>query len=145
MRKRLGAIKPLRAVIEAMLSYIVRLQKQIQQMGAVAVGPKQFPEVYALGEDCARRLGIGVPQIFVFYSPILNAYTLAAEDNAPIIVVSSALVKAYTPDELKFVIGHECGHIHNLHGVYNTLVVILTNVLVSELLNLVNGVSFGVF
>ena len=51
-------------------------------MQMIAVGPRQFPEIHSLGEACARRLGIGIPQIFVFPSPDLNAYTYATDDEA---------------------------------------------------------------
>ncbi|MBE9075883.1 M48 family metallopeptidase [Romeria aff. gracilis LEGE 07310] len=127
LRQQLAAMGPVRAISQSLVAMIVPLQKQLQQMNGVAVGPQQYPEIYALGEDCARQLGIGVPQIFVYYSPMLNAYTIATDDVAPMVVLSSALVEAFEPLELKFVIGHECGHIHNLHSVYNTAVELMTN------------------
>ncbi|EHC14862.1 hypothetical protein FJSC11DRAFT_1773 [Fischerella thermalis JSC-11] len=40
-------------------------------MESIEVGPQQYPHIYALGEDCAHRLGIGVPQIFIQH--FLNA------------------------------------------------------------------------
>ena len=133
LRQQLMTIGPVREVAKLLVSQLVPLYKQIQQMEGVAVGPQQYPEIYAMGEDCARRLGIGIPQIFVYYSPLISAYTVATDDVAPIIILSSALVEAFEPQELKFVIGHECGHIHNLHGVYNTMVELLTNSLTATL------------
>lgn len=134
LRQQIMAMGPVRAIALSLVSLAVPLYKQIQQMEGVAVSPQQYPEIYAMGEDCARRLGIGIPQIFVYYSPVLNAYTIATDDVAPMIVLSSALVEAFEPTELKFVIGHECGHIHNLHGVYNTLVELMTNSLAAVIL-----------
>jgi Zn-dependent protease with chaperone function len=134
LRQQIMAMGPLREITKLLVSFAVPIQKQIQQMEGIAVGPQQYPEIYAMGEDCAFRLGIGIPQIFVYYSPIFNAYTMATEDVAPIIVLSSAIVEALEPQELKFVLGHECGHIHNLHGVYNTLVELMTNTLAAGLL-----------
>lgn len=43
------------------------------------------------------------------------------DDVEPIIVIHSGLYERFTSGELKCVIGHECGHIHNMHGVYNVL------------------------
>ena len=40
-------------------------------------------------------------------------------------MIHSSLYERLTPGELKTVIGHECGHIHNMHGVYSIMVVIL--------------------
>lgn len=134
LRQQITAMGPVRAIAKSLVSIVVPMYKQIQQMQSVAVGPQQYPEIYAIGEDCARRLGIGIPQIFVYYSPMLEAYTIAMDDVAPMIVLSSALVEAFEPQELKFVIGHECGHIHNLHGVYNTAVELMTNSLAAVIL-----------
>lgn len=127
LRQQLAALKPMRVLAQAVVSFRVPWEKQTRQMNAIAVGPRQYPEIYAMAEDCARRLGIGVPEVFIYYSPHLDAYTFAAEEKAPVIVLSSALVDAYEPDELKFVIGHECGHVHNLHSVYNTVVVLMSS------------------
>jgi len=141
LRQQIMAMGPVREIAKTRVSLAVPLYKQIQQMQGVAVGSQQYPEIYGMGEDCARRLGIGIPQIFVYYSPVLNAYTIATDDVAPMIVLSSALVEAFEPEELKFVIGHECGHIHNLHGVYNTLVELMTNSLAAVILESMPGVG----
>src|SRR5690606_30727097 len=49
----------------------------------------------------------------------LNAATYGTDDES-FIMVHSALVDHYTDEELRTVIGHECGHIHNCHVVYLT-------------------------
>src|SRR5215469_12338980 len=100
---------------------MVLLEKKIKSMNGVAVGPDQYPQIYAMAQKCAERLGIGIPQVYIIFNPTLNAYTLAAEGTGDMIVIHSALVEACTPDELHFVIGHECGHIHNQHCIYNSL------------------------
>ena len=56
---------------------------------------------------------------------MLNAGTYGTNEES-FIVVHSALVDAYTDEELRFVIGHECGHIHNSHVVYLTTLHFLT-------------------
>lgn len=127
VRQKLAAMKPVRAIAQSLVSMAVPIHKQFQQMEAVAVSPQQYPEIYAMGEDCARQLGIGIPEIFIEGSRILNAYTIATDDISPIVVLSAKLVEVCTDQELKFIIGHECGHIHNLHGVYNTAVEMMTN------------------
>ena len=52
-------------------------------------------------------------------SPVLNAATYGTNEES-FIMVHSALVDHYTDEELRTVIGHECGHIHNSHVVYLT-------------------------
>lgn len=134
LRQQISAMGIIRTIAQALVSFTVPYYKQIQNMQGVAVSPQQYPHIYTIGEDCAKRLGIGIPQIFVYFSPLLNAYTIATDNVAPMIVLSSALVEALEPLELKFVIGHECGHIHNLHGVYNTAVELMTNGLAKVIL-----------
>jgi Zn-dependent protease with chaperone function len=96
-------------------------------MYSLMVGPDQFTDIYTLGEECARRLGIGIPRIFI--SPIdqPNAFTISTNDVEPMVILTRKLVEILTEEELLFVIGHECGHIHNFHGIYNTAAVMLVN------------------
>ncbi|PMB39611.1 peptidase M48 Ste24p [Fischerella thermalis CCMEE 5330] len=134
LRQQLTAMGPVRTVAQALVSWSVPIFQQLLLMESIEVGPQQYPHIYALGEDCAHRLGIGVPQIFIQRGSESDAYTFATDDIAPIIVLSSEIVESFTPEELKFVIGHECGHIHNLHGVYNTVIEIMTNQLAEGVL-----------
>jgi Zn-dependent protease with chaperone function len=134
LRQQLMAMGPVRAIAQALVSWSVPIVQQLHLMESIAVGPQQYPNIYALGEDCAHRLGIGVPQIFIQRGSESDAYTFATDDLAPIIVLSNQIAESFTPEELKFVIGHECGHIHNLHGVYNTVSEIMTNQLAEGIL-----------
>lgn len=132
LRKKLAAIGPLRTIIKSIVAIEVPLYKQKQQMQGVAIGPKQYPEIHAIGEECARRLGIGIPQIFINYDPTFRSYTIATDDVSPTIIITSALIEAFDPQELRFIIGQECGHIHNLHGVYNTFIELTTKTHLGE-------------
>jgi|SRR5579859_1087239 len=144
LRQRLAAVGPVRALARAMTAGLIPVQRQLQMLQGVAVGPHQFPEIYAMGEACARRLGIGVPEIFIYPQLEMNASTFAVDDVAPMIVLTSGLVENFAPAELLFVIGHECGHIHNLHGIYNTAVEVITNPLASVLLDQVSRTGLPV-
>jgi Zn-dependent protease with chaperone function len=120
-RQRLAAVKPVQLAAKAFLSFGLAVQKQVMSLQGVAVGPNQFPRIYNIAQDCAERLGIGIPQVFILYNPVMNAYTLATEESGDMVVLHSSLVEAMTDEELRFVIGHECGHIHNQHSVLHTL------------------------
>jgi len=127
LRRKLSAIGPLRAVARCITRSHEPFMQQLNMMRAIAVGPDQLPEVFEMGQDCARLLGIGVPRIFIEPAELPNAYTYACDDVKPSIVITTRLFRALAPDELKAIIGHECGHIHNLHSVYNTMVVLMAN------------------
>jgi Zn-dependent protease with chaperone function len=134
LQRQIASIGPIRALTQTIVSFAVPIQKQIQQMQSIAVSPRQYPEIYAIGEECARRLGIGIPQIFICSALEGYACTIATDDVTPMIILSSGIVERLEMEELKFVIGHECGHIHNLHGVYNTAVELMTNALIRMVL-----------
>ena len=134
IRRQLDAIGPLRWLAEAMCAGTVPVQRAMQEANAVAVGPDQFPQVHAMGVRCAETLGIGIPQLFIMQEPRVNAFTFATGEVDQIVVLTSGLLETCDSTELLTVIGHECGHIHNRHVVYNTLWEVLTNDLARGLL-----------
>lgn len=122
LREKMKKIPYFYSISKKISSTYVARQIQITNQSGIAVGPKQFPEIYQMGVDCAHRLGIGIPNIFIINDPTINAYTYAADDVSPIVVLHSGIVERMTSGELKCVIGHECGHIHNQHLVYKTVI-----------------------
>lgn len=119
LRQKIAKVRPVRDLARAMTAMWAPLYKQQNLFNGVAVGPNQYPSIHRMGEECARRLGIAPPQIFIVHSMVMNAFAIATDDVEPVIVLHSRLVEVMEPNELKFIIGHECGHIHNLHSVYN--------------------------
>lgn len=132
LRKQLDAIPHLYDIGYNICSTYASRTIQELNMYALAVGPNQFPEIYETGKECARRLGIAVPNIFIVDSPAINASTISTDDIEPVIMLNSALVERYTVGELQMIIGHECGHIHNKHGVYNTLSTLILNSAIAQ-------------
>lgn len=132
LRKQLDAIPHLYEVGYSICSTYASRTLQELNMYALAVGPNQFPEIHEIGKECARRLGIAVPNIFIVDSPAINASTIATDDVEPVIMLNSALVERYSYGEMQMIIGHECGHIHNKHGVYNILSTLILNSAVAQ-------------
>lgn len=133
--RQLTAIRPIRMLARALVRLREPFFQQVNLMQMVEVGPRQFPRIHEMAVHCARMLGIGLPRVFVEYQVSMNAYTYAADQTTPSIVLSTGLIEATADDELLAVIGHECGHIHNLHSAYNTLVVIGSNQMAGIVLN----------
>ena len=84
----------------------------------VEVTEWQFPDcpvIWRAIEDCAQILNLPKkPRLFIESSPRLNAYTMNISD--PIIVITSGLLRELTDErELRFIIGHEMGHIKCQH------------------------------
>lgn len=103
--------------------------RQIYTCGAVLAGPRQFPDLYRMTVDCAQRLGIGPPRLLILHDQSMNAFTFASDTSSPTVVVHSGIVERLTPGELKCVIGHECGHVHNEHQVYMSICELLNTAL----------------
>jgi Zn-dependent protease with chaperone function len=139
MHQRLASIKPFHMLAKAATSFTVMLQKALYNLRAIAVGPQQYPNIHAIGVECARRLGIGVPQIYIIFDPTPNAFTFASNDQGDAIVIHSCMVERFTEDELLFVLGHECGHIHNLHAAYRVLIEQISNPALIAILNAFPG------
>ena len=127
IRQQLNQIPLLRKVAEGLLSYRIPILKVMYEEEGIVVGPDQFPHIYEMSVECANILCMPIPNIYIEYNIHPNAFTLATGHSDQIIVLTSGLLEALSDEELKYVIGHECGHIHNKHIVYNTLWVILTN------------------
>lgn len=127
-RKKLDSIPNFYNTAKNVTGTYVSRQVQYYNRNALAVGPAQFPEIYAIACTCAKTLGIGIPSVFVVNSAEMNAYTYATDDVSPIVVIYNGLIERMTQDELLFVIGHECGHIQNYHTTYKYLSSILLNV-----------------
>src|SRR5215475_3588707 len=92
--------------------------------GAVKVSERQFPHIYALVRDGAYILDLpDVPECYVMQSPVCNA--MAIGRDRPFIVITTGLVNLNDEEELRFVVGHELGHILSGHAVYRTMLLIL--------------------
>lgn len=84
------------------------------------VSKASFPKIHRISKVAAYRLGTALPPVFITESPSYNAYTTGFL-NRGWIVLHSALVRDFDPDELLFVIGHELGHMRKHHTTWLTL------------------------
>lgn len=76
---------------------------------------------------CAETLKIEVPYTIISSSISgLNALAVGS-DNSVYIAISSLLQKMFNEEELRFVVGHECGHIALGHTMYHTLVATMSS------------------
>ncbi|MFD7640897.1 M48 family metallopeptidase [Kitasatospora sp. NPDC059795] len=93
---------------------------------AVKTSERQFPELYDMVRDAAYVLDLEkVPDLYVTQDPKVNAYCIGMD--TPVIVVTTGLVDLMDEEELRAVIGHEVGHAMSGHAVYQTMLLILTN------------------
>ncbi|MCM1330369.1 MAG: M48 family metalloprotease [Ruminococcus sp.] len=92
--------------------------KRLFQSTDVA-GSLQHPEIYNAVQQCAEKLQISVPTVYVRNAPQkYEIYSVAAEGVEPCIVATTGLIDVCSKDELVFLVGCECGHIQNNHCVF---------------------------
>ncbi len=116
----LSYVKPVRIAAEASVR-VFKSWFQSDILGrSVKVSARQFPHLYGIVRECAEELSIAIPTVYVTqdFSQI-NAGTLGTETDS-FVLINSATIDRLDETELRFVIGHECGHIQNSHVTYNT-------------------------
>jgi Zn-dependent protease with chaperone function len=92
--------------------------------GAVKVSERQFPHIHALVRDGSYVLDLAdVPEVYVMQSPMVNA--MAIGKDRPFIVITTGLINLHDEEELRWVVGHEIGHILSGHAVYRTMLLYL--------------------
>ena len=93
--------------------------KRLFQSTDVA-GSLKHSEVYDAVKVCAERMQISVPTAYVRNAPNkYEIYSVAADGTDPFIVVTSGLAEICSKEELRFLVGCECGHIQNNHCIFN--------------------------
>jgi Zn-dependent protease with chaperone function len=109
-------------VIVLLISFsATRSHHQTLLRRAQAVTPASAPALSQEVEICRRRLQPGEAQVFVLPSGSLNAYTFGLS-TPKVVVLYSALLQVMSPGELRFIIGHELGHIRLGHTWLNSLI-----------------------
>lgn len=95
----------------------------------------------------AKRLNLGMPEVGIFDSPVMNAFATGPRRHRALVAVSSALAESMSPQELEAVLGHEMSHVANgdmvtlglLQGVLNTFVIFLARIVGSAVDGMIGG------
>lgn len=83
---------------------------------SVKVSPKLLPDIYALCQQVKDTLGFNEEvDFYITNNPTANAcaYMTFNEKRPHIIELNSALFNLMTDEELKYILGHELGHLIN--------------------------------
>lgn len=83
------------------------------------------PELYHLTKEVGRVLDVkDFPKIYTQWGYYVNAYTAGYDDNVLLVIYSGA-VDLLTDEELRYVVGHEMGHIKSGHNLYHYMATII--------------------
>lgn len=93
------------------------------------VTKESCPELYAQVRDVADTLDIvQLPEVYTEWGYFINAYTTGYKDSTLLVLYSGA-VDLMTEEELRFIIGHEMGHIKSGHVLYHTMTQMFSNII----------------
>ena len=94
---------------------------------SIRVSPRQYPEIHHLLNECATTLDLQpIPELYIQRDPRPNAMTIGLDK--PIIVISTGTLDLVDDEGLRFVLGHEVGHVLSGHAVYRTMLLQLINI-----------------
>jgi heat shock protein HtpX len=124
----------------AFISLAISKWSAKKMSGAVTIeNPKTPDEIWLMNtvKKQSETVGIQMPEVAIFNSPVVNAFATGMSRNSSLIAVSSGLLEMMTKDEAEAVIGHEISHIANgdmvtltlIQGVVNTFVLFFSRVI----------------
>lgn len=93
------------------------------------VTKESCPELYEQVKDVADTLDVvHIPEIYTEWGHFINAYTTGYKDSTLLVLYSGA-VDLMSDEELRFIIGHEMGHIKSGHVLYHTMTQLFSNII----------------
>lgn len=108
-----------------------KCKKQIEEIckEGLIVSEKSFPRLNSILNYCYNELGVNkYPKVYVTNRLTgVNALSIGSDDN-PIVLMSPMSVAVLTEEEMKFMIGHEIGHLLQNNLECHTLKGMLDNV-----------------
>ncbi len=87
---------------------------------AYPVNARTNPTITTVAQECMSRIRPGPIELFIAPVKALNAYTFGLA-SPKVVVLYSALFSEMDEDELRFILGHELGHISLGHTWLNSL------------------------
>ncbi|MBO4689132.1 MAG: M48 family metallopeptidase [Clostridiales bacterium] len=107
------------------LLFAVYLYYAQYRANAIRITEKNFPEIYEVVEDYARRLGLKkVPKIYLTQeNGVMNAFATFILRRQYIVLLTDLFEVAYLEhhdlNSIKFIIGHEMTHIRLRHATFS--------------------------
>ncbi len=101
------------ALITNMGAYWFSDKIALMSSGAQAVSAREFPELHAIVERCARRAGIPKPSVHVIPTAQPNAFATGRGPGHAAVAVTQGLMQMLSEDEIEGVVAHEIAHVKN--------------------------------
>lgn len=121
LRYAVAAILLAAFVVGLLLVLVRQITRASTRGGSVLASPQQFPEIEAMKHEAAARLGFRQkrePEIYVAAgNGVLNAFAASAFGHDFVVVNSDLFANTLEQNQraLRFIVGHELGHIRLGH------------------------------
>lgn len=89
----------------------------------VKASSQSVPRVFHLMKATCQRIGLPMPDVYIYNDPVMNAYTYG--ETSPFVCISSSSIEKLDDRELMCLMAHECGHILCQHTLYDSVVQVL--------------------
>jgi Zn-dependent protease with chaperone function len=94
---------------------------------SVRTSARQYPELHRMVAECATALDLHpIPELYVTQDAKPDALTIGMDK--PIIVVTTGMLALIDTEGMRFVIGHEVGHVLSGHATYRTMLIQLISI-----------------
>ncbi|MEN8905398.1 MAG: M48 family metallopeptidase [Clostridiales bacterium] len=112
---------------------------KIQYTGShIRVTKNNLPELYKTYIQTCEILDMNkIPDLYLIMNYNINAFTTGV--NNPIVILNTSCLDLLNESELRFIIGHELGHIKSGHVLYHQIANILPHIG-----NMVGNATFGI-
>ena len=101
-----------------------KVQKVTHTGSYLQIGENQYPKIYTLFRECCNVLDFHTaPKLYLMQLSEINAYATCFSD--PLVVVTSGTLETLADEELRYIFGHELGHIKSQHLLYHDMAAII--------------------
>lgn len=114
----LKKIKAFDKAVDWVIENTVEKVTDVQQIGSsISMNEEAAPKLYDLVHDIAYTLDVDIiPQTYTRWG--YDIYITTDGDKHPKMIINTGTIDLLTPDEQRFMIGHEFGHIKSNHLKY---------------------------
>ncbi len=120
------------------------MAKRTMGLQPAAPGSALVQKVHSM----ARKSGLeGMPEVFIYNSPEVNAFATGRSRNNALVAVSTGLLEQMNEDEVEGVLAHEVSHIANgdmvtmtlVQGIVNSFVMFFAYIVTQFIMNAMQG------
>ena len=128
--------------LQKIFGLIAERTLRLMSMGSsIEVSAEQYAHINEIYEEVLHVLDAPVRYpLFLSQSPIVNAGAVGMKD--PFIVLNSGIILLMSDDQLRYVLGHEVGHILSEHVLYKTMLRLMVLLSRVAFTNVVSGLAY---